>query len=132
MERRVGQVGQAVVGGTGAATQWRADLLGCWHSDHRFLPGQQADQKGGLSWGAERGGERKRRGGRSGGRSDGRCRRWFSPIPLLPLFLTLLSGSDGDGLDCRSVNYGWRRSGSATGGTEEWMKKGNKHMKLTK
>lgn len=114
MKGRMGHVGQAVGGGTGAATRWWADLLGCWDSNDRPLPGQQAGQKGGLCWGAERGGDGKSGGGGRGG-MEGECWRWFSPIPLLRLlFYTLLSGSDGDGLEGRLVNYGWRLSSRAT------------------
>lgn len=107
MEGRVGKVGQ-VGGGAGAAAQRRADLLGGRDGEDGPLPCQQGGQEGGLGRGAKRGGDGERGGRRRGGVGGG-----FGPIPLLLVLYVLLSRGDGDGLEGRSVNYGWKRSSRA-------------------
>jgi len=62
MEGRVGEIGQAVRGGTGASAQWRTDFLGGRDGDDRPFPGQQRGQEGGLRWGAESAGHCRRGG----------------------------------------------------------------------
>lgn len=111
MEGRVGQVGQAVGGGKGAAPRRRAGLFGSRDGDDGPLPGEQRGQEGRLGRRTERG-----QGGFRGGRwgVGGGSGRWRGVSPAPPfLYCVLFSGGDGDGREGCLVNYGWRMSGWA-------------------
>lgn len=113
MKGRVGQVGQAVGGGAGAAPRRRARLRGSRDGDERALPGKQRGQEGRLGRGAEwgQGGWGGGRSGRGGRGEDG---RWRGVRPAPPvLYCGVFSGGDGDGLDGCLVNYRLRMSGWA-------------------
>lgn len=120
---RVGQIGQAVGGGTGAAPRRWARLRGSRDSNDWALPGKQRGQEGRLGRRAEWG-QGGLRGGRSrGGGGDGRRWRGVSPVPPF-LYCVLFSGGDGDGLEGCLVNYRQRMSGWArnTGMSSKWIR----------
>lgn len=122
MERRVGQVGEAVGGGVGGATQRRAHLLGGRDGGDGPLPGQQGGQEGRLGRGGASGRGRGVEGGwsRRRWRRGGRGGRGLRPVsPIL---------RHGDGLERRSMGDGGKLSGGAM---EEEERKKNDGVKMS-